>query len=905
MALQLGTRLGPYEIQCAIGAGGMGEVYRALDTNLGRQVAIKVLPDTFARDPERLVRFEREAKTLASLNHPNIAVIHGLEKANGIRALVMELVEGPTLADRIAQGPIAVDEALPIAKQIAEALEAAHEQGIIHRDLKPANLKIRPDGTVKVLDFGLAKALDPTPGGTDASQSPTITSPAMTRLGVILGTAAYMAPEQARGKVVDKRADIWAFGCVLYEMLTGRRAFEDEDVSMTLSKVLQREPDFDALSSNLPGRVRQTLHVCLQKDLRKRASDIHDVRLALEGAFETSQAAQSHGLEQPLWRRARPIAATAVVAVLLTGLAAWSLWPSVGPQPALRFYHDLAADQGFRSIGRPVLALSPDGRHFVYNTTAGLFLRSMGALEARVIPGTEGPLVNPFFAPDGETVGFWQGGQLKRISVRGGAAVVICAARIPFGASWGKDNTILFGQESGIMRVAANGGTPELVVPSKEGEQVYGPQLLPDRDSVLFSVTTASGATRWDEAQIVVQSLSTRQRTVVLQGSDARYLPTGHLLYALRDALFAVAFDVGQLQVGGGPVSVVEGVARAGIITGAANYGVSDGGILVYVRSVPGGFVPGSEPLARLVWVDRKGREEPLPPPARRYVYARLSPDGTRVAVDIRDHERDIWLWDLRRQIMTRVTFDAQLDGLPVWSPDARRLVWTSQRDGPNNLYWQAADGTGTVERLTESPNTQRASSFTPDGRRLLLSETAGTASRNVDLGLLPLAGDRRVTWLVKTRFSELNGEISPDGRWLAYESDESGQFEIYVRPFPAVDQGRWLVSMNGGRQPLWARSGQELFYLAPDGTLMGVPVRVAQGSVNLGAGTPAKLAEGSGYYNGEDPNLGRTYDVSPDGARFLRIKVKEGVPNTSGAPSRVVVVQSWFEELKRLVPTH
>ena len=907
MAIGPGSRVGPYEVTAFIGEGGMGKVWRAHHTTLNRDDALKVLPEAFASDPERLARFRREAQVLASLNHPNIAHVHGFEQAEGSQALVMELVEGATLADRIAQGPIPIDEALPIAKQIAEALEAAHDQGIIHRDLKPANIKVRPDGTVKVLDFGLAKALDPiASSGVAVTASPTITSPVMTGGGVLLGTAAYMSPEQARGKAVDKRSDIWAFGCVLYEMLTGQRAFGGEDVTETLASVVKTEPAWDVLPKGVSPSLRVFLQRCLQKNPNQRLHDVADMRLAIEGAFDTTAAhsALSTVVMQPVWRRALPFAVTAVLVALLSVAVAWSVWPRIPRVTVSRFDYVLPSGQQFRNAGRPVLAFSFDGRRIVYNTTRGLYVRSLDALEPRLISGTEMAAVNPFFSPDGESVGFWVDQQLKRISVNGGTAVVICAATAPFGVSWGRDGTILFGQPDGIRRVSANGGTPELVIPAKDGERVEGPQLLPDGDSVLFSVTTASGDARWDAAQIVVQSLSTGSRKVLLEGgSDARYIATGHLVYALGDALFSVAFDPGRLAVSGTPASVLEGVARAGNPTtnsATAHYAVSDTGTLVYVNpGATGGFSADVSPRT-VVWVDRQGREEALTAPSLPYVYPRLSPDGSRVALDVRDQAQDVWIWDLRRKTMTRATFDSTLDGLPVWTPDARRLVWSSQRSGggPLNLYWQAADGTGPIERLTESPNGQRASSFTPDGTSLLVWEVFQQGG--ADITVLSMDGKRLMTPLVHTMFTERNGDVSPDGRWLAYESDESGQFQIYVRPFPAVDQGRWQVSTAGGRQPVWVRTGRELVYVAPDGALTGVPVQVSQGS--FGAGAPATLVSGGGYYFAwSDQNQGRTYDASADGKRFLRLK--ESGPDASSA--KITIVENWTDELKRLVPTN
>ena len=917
MALAPGARLGRYEITARIGAGGMGEVYRAIDANLDRQVAIKVLPDLVANDPERLARFEREARTLASLNHPNIAIVHGLETADGTPALVMELVEGETLAEQIARGPIPIDEVRSTSLQIAEALEAAHDQGIIHRDLKPANIKVRPDGTVKVLDFGLAKAMEPVGATPGVTQSPTITSPAvMTAVGVLLGTAAYMSPEQARGKLVDKRADIWSFGCVLYEMLTGRRAFTGDDVSDVLASVLAREPDWTLLPPEVSPVVAAYLKRCLYKDRKHRVGDIRDVRLAIEGAFDTGAPPVAHpvAVAPRRWLRAMPVAAAVVGAALLAVVAAWALWPLAEPQAVTRFEHNLASNQVFRSTGRPVMAVSPNGRDFVYNTSRGLYLRSMEATEARLIPGTEANLTTPFFAPDGQSIGYFQGGQLKRIGLAGGAAVVICEATNPFGATWATDNTIFFGQGTGIMRVSANGGTPELVVAATAGEQVHGPQLLPDGDSVLFSVTTASGATRWDLARIVVQSLSTGARKLLVQGgSDARYVPTGHLVYARGDALFAVAFDLDKLDVRGGPIAVVGEIARSGdpaTTTAAANYGFSETGTLVYTKPGSSNWVAGARgglPFGILVWVDRKGQEEPLPAPPRAYLYPRLSPDGTRVAIDVRDQQSDIWIWNIRRQTLTSFTSDPGTDAAPVWSPDGQRLLWTSSRAGRFNLYWQAADGTGSPARLTESPNRQQPSAFTRDRLRVLFAEDAGRAPAVQDILMLSLEGERRVTKVLDREFAERNPEVSPDGRWLAYESDESGQPQIYVRPFPAVTQGMWRVSANGGREPLWARSGRELFYLDPDGTLMAAAVDIAPGSVSFAWATPTRLMEDREFLGGPKVPTGldyllRTYDVSPDGMRLLRIKAKE-VGETQDAPQGLVIVQHWFDELKRLLP--
>ena len=568
MALTAGTQLGHYQITDQIGAGGMGEVYRATDTKLKRDVAVKVLPSALASDPDRLARLQREAELLASLNHPNIAAIYGLEDAGETKALVMELVEGPTLADRISQGPIPVDEALPIARQIAEALEAAHEQGIIHRDLKPANVKVRSDGTVKVLDFGLAKAMEPVGDPTGISQSPTL-SMAATEAGVILGTAAYMSPEQARGKAVDKRADIWAFGVVLYEMLTGKQAFAAEDVSMTLSKVLQREPDFDVLPPDVPGRVKQALKVCLQKDPRQRGGDMAAIRLALEGAFETTAPQEAGGVETAQSQSKLPWVGAFALGLIVAGVAVWILRPEPPDPPVrvTRFSHVLSAGQEF-GIQDPALAVSPDGSRMVYVANQQLYLRPMDRQESSPIPGTDENPSEPFFSPNGESIGYWSqtNRQLKKIAVSGGAPVTLTDAGNPGGPPfWAADDTIVFGQTGGIMRVSANGGIAEVLI---EGGR-RDPQVLPDGRSVLFAV----GAD-----QVMVQAPESGEPKFLFAGRRSRYVPTGHIIYGLDGVLLAVGFDLDTLEVVGGPVPMVEGVQ---FDAGYPQYAVSDSGTLI------------------------------------------------------------------------------------------------------------------------------------------------------------------------------------------------------------------------------------------------------------------------------------------------------------------------------------
>jgi serine/threonine-protein kinase len=663
------------------------------------------------------------------------------------------------------------------------------------------------------------------------------------------------------------------------------------------------------------------------------------------------------------WWRATAWALAGVIAGgLVIGVAVWALMRPE-PQAVARFQIPLPADQAFSFPGRHMVAISPDGTRVAYTANSGLWLRPLDQLRATSVSGTEAEARSPFFSPDGQWIGFYAAGQLKKVSVSGGAPVTLCAADNPWGASWGPDDLILYGQgPQGIWRVRGTGGTPEMVILVEKGEQAHGPQMLPGGEWVLFTFR-ARGVSAWDQAQIVVQSLETGERNVVINGGrDARYVPTGHLVYALNGVVLAVPFDLGARRVAGGPVSLVEGVATAGGITGAVQFSIATNGSLIYALGSSG-------PQRTLVWVDRQGREEPVTAPPRTYFRPRLSPDGTRVALDIGDQEEDIWIWDLAREALTRFTFDAASDGYPVWTPDGRRLVWESGRAGPPNLFWQAADGTGSVERLTESAAAQFPHAFSPDGTRLLLTENRPNAGP--DLALLAMEGERpsagsgrgpsasstssgstvsaversagslrqgqgvssssrdsgrgpstrsagsgstvstverstssgrsepveprRTQLLVQTTFDERNGEISPDGRWLAYQSNESGQDEIYVRPFPDINSGRWQISTGGGTRPLWARS-KELFYVAGGGVVMSVPV---EAGVTFRAGNPIRLFEGR-YYTVAG---GRTYDVSPDGQRFLMLKVAGG-SDEDAALTSIIVVENWFEELKRLVPT-
>jgi eukaryotic-like serine/threonine-protein kinase len=891
MALTSGTRLGPYEILSAIGAGGMGEVYRARDSKLGRDVALKVLPDAFARDSERMARFQREAKVLASLNHPNIATIHGFEDSGATHALVMELVEGPTLADRIRSGPIPISEALPIAKQMCDALEYAHERGIVHRDLKPANVKMTNDDAVKVLDFGLAKALEGEASSIDIANSPTISQMA-TQAGVLLGTAAYMSPEQAKGKVVDRRADIWAFGCVLYEMLTGQMVFRGESVTDTLAAVIGAEPDWSQLPASTPIGVRVLLQRCLQKDPKQRLRDIGDARISLEevlsGGTDASLAGAA-GIFAPFWRRALLLSlGTLLLGAGIVSLATWILKPSPPPQPVTRTAITLPPGQQLAGLeSGPAVALSPDGTHLAYVAVQGgtqqVYLRAMDSLEAKPVPGTEGA-VDPFFSPDGQWLGFFAGGNLKKISVSGGTALTIGSATQPGGASWGRQGMIAFAPSnvSPLEQVPDAGGTPQpLTRLDSRAASHRWPEFLPGGKAVLFA---AGSAANWSDAQVAVQSLGEGEwRILVKEGTQPRYASSGHLVYAQGGSLMAVPFDPQRLTATGAAVPAVEHVLQFSL-SGAAQYSFSASGSLIYV---PGG---GQGVQSQLVWVSRDGSQKPLAAPARAYSYPRLSPDGRRIAVTIEEQEAYIWLYDLSRDMLARLTFQGSLNLTGGWTPDGKRIAFLSNEEGSGNIFWQLADGSGGPERLNTGEYVQVPASWSPDGRLLAFVEVNPATGR--DIWVLRL-GDRKPQPFLRTPFNETAPRFSPDGRWLAYVSDESGSNEIYVQPYPGPS-GKWQISTEGGTEPVWNRNGRELFYRSGD-RMMAVDIAAQASFV---AGKPKVLFEGP--YQ-PTPTTAPNYDVSHDGRRFLMLKLSE---QAQAAPTQINVVLNWFEELKRRVPT-
>ena len=889
--LSAGQRVGPYHIVGKLGAGGMGEVYRARDTQLGREVAIKVLPTLFTSDAERLARFEREARLLASLNHPNIATIHGVEHVDGIHALVLEVVEGETLTERLQSAASGVSrrrsrsgegggrtrsglplaDALTIARQIVEALETAHEKGVIHRDLKPANIKVRPDGVVKVLDFGLAKEVAPSGSPADGSQLPSQTMSG-TRDGAILGTAAYMSPEQARGQAVDKRTDIWAFGCVLFEMLTGRNAFAGETPTDTLAAVLEREPPWTELPDSTPLSLRRLLQRCLEKDPKRRLRDIGDARVELEGSQSDSPVAPS--LPQPASRLRERLAWLSALTLVTLISGATVLWviPSAAPSPETRF---TITTPPTRDLS---FAMAPDGQNLVFiaDSDGGprLWVHSLASGSAQPLVGTEGAR-SPFWSPDSRSVGFFAEDKLKRIDVGGGAAQTLANVHNAETGTWNRVGTILFGMTSssrdGIVRVSATGGEPVAVTPPGQPGQEGSPEFLPDGRHFLYYVRgipqTGVYVARIDGGET---------RRLLASNSPAVYAPSGQLLFIRQDTLFAQDFDPVRLELTGDPYTVARGAGRVS---------ASAGGAVAYR---PGG---GMGPMAprHLIWFDRSGREiENAGDPVHSgWTTPEMSPDGRRVAMyRTVSGNSDVWLFDLRRRVLSKLTFGGGVN--PIWSPDGSRIVFSSNRTGVMDLWETSATG---VEREAPLPATgpgkgqgKGAANFSRDGRFVLYNTV--TDNTLADIWALPMAGDRTPFPVVETKATEHHGQFSPDGKWIAYQSDESGREEVYLHPFPGPG-ARSLISTNGGVQVRWRQDGKELFYVALDGRLMAVPIQLAADGRTFEAGVPVALFL-TRLFGIQGLNMRQQYMPSPDGQRFLVDTVTESVE------SPITVILNW-----------
>jgi eukaryotic-like serine/threonine-protein kinase len=886
-----GTRLGPYEILSAIGAGGMGEVYRARDTRLDRVVAIKVLPAHLADDPERRERFEREARTIASLNHPHICVLHDIGRQDGIDFLVMEYLEGETLAQRLVKGPLPLEQGLQYAIEIADALDKAHRKGVTHRDLKPGNIMLTKSGT-KLLDFGLAKLRRDAAPATPLSQLPTASvKEAVTAQGTILGTLHYMAPEQVEGEVeeIDARTDIFAFGTVVYEMATGKKAFDGKSQASVIARILDSDPpSMISLQPMTPPQLDRVVKRCLAKEPEQRwqtATDLCEgLRWIAESGMTQGGAADANAPNRKDWVKTALWAGVSVATCIMVGVAVWFLKPAA-PKAVTRLVMSLPLGQRLETL-RPAIAISPDGTRLVYaagpNTNlTQLYLRAMDGLEARPIQGTEGASY-PFFSPDGQWVGFSAGGKLKKVSLSGGLPVTL-ADVYPVGgvgASWSRQGTIAFApQPSGpIQQISDTGSSAQPLTRLEKGEIThFMPEVLANGKGLLFLASSVNTSLVVN-GTIAAQSLKAGERRDLLQVqavSAPRYAPSGHLVYLQGSNLMAAPFDPGRLQVTGAAVPVIEGVLPPG------QYSFSDTGSLVYA--------PGSiqSPL-RLVWVDRKGAEQSVPAPPHNYVLPRISPDGKRVAAGIEEADSQIWLYDLGRDTLTRLTFEGNANIDPLWTPDGKRIVFKGNQQ---RLFWQPADGSGPAEELTKSalsPN-NIPGSFSPDGQVLVFVEGNPDSAQDVYTLLLK---DGKPQPFVRTPSNETSPRFSPDGHFIAYTSNESGRYEIYVRPYPGPG-GKWQISTEGGTEPVWNPKGRELFYRFGN-KMMAVDVTIQP---TFSAGKPKMLFEGP-YV--PTPRSFQDYDVSPDGQRFLMLKASE----QSQGPVQINVVLNWFEELKQKVPT-
>ncbi|MHC4677832.1 MAG: protein kinase domain-containing protein [Planctomycetota bacterium] len=887
-----GSQIGQFRIEREIGRGAVGVVYLGHDTKLDRPVAIKSLPAEVMANPKARSRFQGEARVLASLNHPHIATIHEeIEDDQGVGYLVLEYVPGQTLVERIAKKPLKLEEALSIALQIAEAVAAAHEHDVIHRDLKPGNIKITPEGKVKVLDFGLAKAV----GGESLDQQSTVTEP-----GRVIGTPAYMSPEQARGKATDKRSDIWSFGCVLYEMLTGKIPFKGETISDTLANILQTDPDWQALPESIPANIRSLLRHCLEKDPRRRLRDIGDGSIEIGETLSTlTVSVETVQKMQPLGMRRLTV--LAVVCLLVGAIAATLITRNVKrsaplSQPASRFIIRPETDIAREALWHHALALSPDGKCLAYVDAGSdgrrkIYVRELYEFEAKPLPGTEGA-ISPFFSPDGQWIGYADHHQrkLKKVSLKGGQPIVLCESFQFRGGSWGTDDTIIFtpvadaSTESGLWRISASGEELEqLTIPDpNQGEGGHGwPQILPGGKAVLFTTVRSEGP------EIEVYWLETGKRHVLFKGGTyARYVPTGHIIYARTGTLYAVRFDIERLKVVGSGVPAVPEALTSEGWSWSAQFAISQNGSLIYIP-----VVTRSTELTP-VWIDREGQVEPLAAAMpRNYGIVTISPNGKRLAFDIQDGDNwDVWIYDLTRHTITPLTSDGISDA-PIWTPDGKSVVFRSNQAGKLQLFRQSVTGSGKPELLATFEGIWVAPTCcSPDGKELLLTTHDMNRPRlDNDLSVVPFEKQNQKLHLrpfIRRNNNQRSGRWSPDGQWIAYEADDTGRWEVYAEAYPGPGQ-KVMISTEGGYEPEWSRDGKELFY------------RAGRGSPKMVAATFETEPEFRVIeYKELFVTNYRDYDVAPDG-RFLMIQEPQ-----EPTPFRINVVLNWFEELKRLVPT-
>jgi eukaryotic-like serine/threonine-protein kinase len=882
MSLAAGTKLDHYEILSALGAGGMGEVYRARDTKLGRDIAFKVLPDVFSADADRLVRFQREAQLLASLNHPNIAQIYGIVESAGTRAIVMELVEGETLQFRLKRGPLPLDEALSIARQIAEALEAAHDRGIIHRDLKPGNIMTDADGKVKVLDFGLAKAMEPSSADVNMSHSPTMISAAQTQGNVLIGTAPYMSPEQARGHAAGERSDIWAFGCVLYEMLTGQQAFTGDTLTDLIAGIVRIDPDWNAFPASVPQGIRSLVKRCLEKDRRRRYHAIGDVRIDLEQISSSSTVAPERKSRE---RMAWAVAAFLGLATATTLIAAFYLRPKPERGMASRFTVELA-DEANPIAGAPASpfpAISPDGRQIVYVAQSGgearLWLRPIGSLVSQAIPGTDGVGLGsfPFWSPDSRFIGFFAGGKLKKVAAAGGPPQVLCDVSGGTLGTWNKDDVILFSASNSIYRVAASGGLSTAIKsPNKSVAGVAMPYFLPDGRHFLYLAAGSNTENRKVEVQ--VGSLdSNDEKPLFPVFSRVLYADPGYLLFVKDGTLMAQPFNARNLTVIGDMFPIAEKIGY-NPVNGHAAIGVSEDGTLIYRTT-------NVTVATELTWFDRSGKKTGTVPVTGIFQRPYLSPDEKHLVVEKKDgNTSDIWLIDLARGTNSRFTFDPADDTYPAFSPDGSQVVFTSNRGGKFGLYVKSASGVGNEELIrSEATSDMAVTDWSRDGKTLTYGFTALNA--NYDSWILPLTGDRKPYPLLTEKFNDFRVRFSPDGKWILYASNETGRTEIYVQTFPPSG-GKWQVSVAGGNYGYWKSDGREIIFDAPNGKMMAVDVKLGK---TFEAGVPHVLFDIPGTISG-----GR-FVVSSDAQRFLL----PFVPQSNERPT-ITAVLNWTADIKK-----
>jgi Tol biopolymer transport system component len=897
--LQAGTKLGPYEILSPLGAGGMGEVYKARDTRLDRVVAVKVLAPHLAGRADVRERFEREARSIANLQHSNICVLHDIGEQDAVLYLVMEYLDGETLAQRLARGPLPLEQVLRYGAELADALDKAHRQGFIHRDIKPGNIMITKAGS-KILDFGLAKLKQEAATQSPLSQLATAPTP-LTAEGMILGTLQYMAPEQVEGKTdrIDARTDIFAFGAVVYEMLTGKKAFDGKSSASVIAKILEHDPPpMSSWKPMTPPALDRAVKRCLAKEADERWQTAADLSRELmwirEAGSETALAGGATSrVPRADWRQAARWAAAGVVACILTGITIWNWKPAAVDRRVFRLQVPLLPERLAPHFARPVVAISPDGARLAYVASRGganpqIYMREMDGAEGKPIQGTEGASA-PFFSPDGQWLGFVSSDRLKKVSVSGGAPLTLSGAFSNFfGASWGSDDSIIFAAEDPaaaenviLWRLSASGGAAEPVtaVDRQEGERMHNwPEILPDGRTVIFTAVTVTTA-NWDDSPIVAQSLETGERKVLVQGgSYGRYVPTGHLVYMRSGTLMAVGFDPKRMEVRGTPVPVLEGVSQS--INGVGQFSFSRQGELVYL--------PGGAPLRNLAWVDRNGVTQVLSVPPGPYGDARLSPDGLRVVTRLAGANCNVLIYDFTREAFTRLTFEGDSHA-PLWTPDGKRVIFNSNKAGRRSLFWTPADGSGSEEQLTRSEYNQIPYSVSPDGKFVAFDEDHPTTRR--DIWLLPLEGERKPRSFLQSPFNETFPAVSPDSRFLAYQSDESGRYEIYMRPLTDPGSAKLQISTDGGAQPMWNANGRELFYLSGDWMMA---VDIATKPV-FRATKPTPLFQLP--YLASIVTL--RYDVAADGRRFIMTLPGEQELSTT----EVHVVMNWFEELRRRVP--